>query len=267
MKGVLLAGGTGTRLRPVTAVTNKHLLPVYDRPMIHWPLEVFRANGVREVMVVTGREHAGAVFGLLGSGADLGFDFTFRVQDRAGGIAEAIALAEAFVGPFVSMDRIVDGDDFLVVLGDNVFIPPPEVPPLPSWAGAGVWLARVPYPEFYGVPVFGEGGRVRAIMEKPQHVGPLDMAVVGLYHYRADAFDVIRGLRPSARGELEVSDLNNAYAARGELAHAELGGRWWDAGGSLELLARAGEEVRAALAGERRAEVRPVAEEGLPKWA
>ena len=241
MKGVLLVGGIGSRLRPVTAVTNKHLLPVYDRPMIFWPLEVFRANAIHQVLVVSGREHMGDVFRLLGSGREHGMDFTFRVQDEAGGIAQALALAEEFVDP----GPAIAGGEFLVVLGDNVFLPPPLVPgSLPS-ASARVWLKKVPDPRRYGVPEFDwEGGLavIRRIVEKPERP-PSDFAVVGLYQYDSRVFEIIRGLAPSARGELEVSDVNNAYALGGDLFWQEIAGYWGDAGSSPAGLLAVGIEV------------------------
>ncbi len=259
MKGVLLAGGTGSRLRPLTAVTNKHLLPVYDRPMLFWPLDVFRANRIGEVLVVTGREHAGSVFALLGSGEDLGFEFTFRVQDEPGGIAQALALAEGFVG-WDPSDRGPDQFQFLAVLADNVFIPPPAVRPLtyPDYPDdlvggrARVWLKLVDAPERYGVPAF-EGPareRITAIVEKPAKPPSL-YAVTGCYLYDATVFGVITGLEPSARGELEITDVNNVYAARGDLEWEALSGYWGDCGSSLEGLLEASEAVRRESIGAR----------------
>lgn len=243
MRGVLLAGGTGSRLLPITRVTNKHLLPVFDRPMIHWPLEVFRANAVREVLVVSGREHMGDVFRLLGSGRELGLDFTFRVQDEAGGIAQALALAEDFVDP----GEAIAGGEFLVVLGDNVFLPPPIARPLPT-DEARVWLKEVPDPRAYGVPVFGdEEAGIRAIVEKPE-APPSNYAVVGMYQYDSAVFEVIAGLAPSARGELEITDVNNAYAASASLGYDLVPGYWGDAGASIAALVRVSEEVRRQLA-------------------
>ncbi len=223
MKGVVLAGGTGSRLWPLTRVTNKHLLPVGRMPMIHHPVLKLREAGIREILVVTGREHMGDVVGLLGSGAELGLEFSFRVQDEAGGIAQALSLAEGFAA----------GGPLLAILGDNVFqdsLTPQvrafEVEP----TGARVLLKRVPDARRFGVATLDTAGeRVVRIEEKPA-APQSDLAVTGVYLYDGQVFDIIRGLTPSARGELEITDVNNTYIARGLLGFGEFGGWWSDAG-------------------------------------
>lgn len=225
LKGIVLAGGTGSRLYPLTKVTNKHLLPVGRYPMIYHPLIRMRRVGIREVAVVTSPEHMGDVVNLLGSGRDFGLDLTYRVQDEPGGIAQAIGLCE----------RFVDGDPFLVILGDNILSEDlhDEVAAYREQlrrdgGGARVLLKEVPDPERYGVPRI-EGDRIVEIIEKPARP-PSRYAVTGIYFYDAYAFEVIRHLKPSARGELEVSDVSNAYIARGQLSYGILKGWWGDAG-------------------------------------
>jgi len=223
VKGVVLAGGTGTRLWPLTRVTNKHLLPVGRMPMIHHPVLKLREAGIREVLVVTGREHMGDVVGLLGSGSDLGLDFSYRVQDEAGGIAQALSLAEAFA----------NGGPLVAILGDNVFedslvahVAAFETDP----RGARVLLKRVPDASRFGVATLdGAGAQVVRIVEKPA-APESDLAVTGVYLFDEQVFDIIRGLTPSARGELEITDVNTAYIARGQLGFGELEGWWSDAG-------------------------------------
>jgi glucose-1-phosphate thymidylyltransferase len=234
MKGVVLAGGTGSRLFPLTKVTNKHLLPVGQVPMIFHPISKLREVGVEEILIVTGVEHMGDVVNLLGSGKDFGCRFTYKVQDEAGGIAQALLLAENFAGK-----RPV-----CVILGDNVF----EAPITASAAGfarqergARVVLKRVPDPGRYGVAQV-DGLRIVGIEEKPANPRS-DLAVTGIYFYDGGVYDVIRTLRPSARGELEITDVNNAYLARGELRYDVLDG-WWTDAGTFDSLLLANELVR-----------------------
>jgi len=227
MKGVLLAGGTGSRLAPLTAVTNKHLLPVGKEPMVFHPLRKLARAGVVEVLVVTGREHMGDMIELLGSGRDLGLSLTYRVQDEPGGIAQALSLAEGFAR----------GGRIAVVLGDNIFqdeLAGPADRFRSQPRGARILLRAVPDPERFGVAALSEG-RVVAIHEKP--AAPLsDLAVTGAYFYDDRVFDIVRGLRPSARGELEITDVNNAYLADGTLEAEVLDGWWTDAGTFPSLL-------------------------------
>lgn len=234
MKGIILAGGTGSRLYPLTKVTNKHLLPVGQEPMIYHPLRKLVAAGISEVLVVTGVEHMGAVVGALGSGREFGCQLTYRVQDAAGGIAQALALAEAFVGD----------DQMLVLLGDNIFqdaLAPFVAAYRAQAVGARLLLKAVSDPSRFGVPVF-EDDQIIRIEEKPQN--PLSQyAVTGLYFYDAQVFDMIRQLRPSWRNELEITDVNNLYLARQQLSYAFLQG-WWTDAGTFDSLAQANQLLR-----------------------
>jgi glucose-1-phosphate thymidylyltransferase len=221
LRGVVLAGGTGSRLYPLTRATNKHLLPVGPEPMIYHPINKLIEARIHEIMIVTGTEHMGAVVSALGSGREFGCEFTYRVQDEAGGIAQALGLAR----------RFGRGGRLAVILGDNIFESPitafaDSFRKQPS--GAKVLVKEVPDPERYGVAVT-EGDRVTRIIEKPKPA-PSPWAVTGLYFYDESVFDVISTLRPSARGELEITDVNNAYIARGDLTFDRLPGWWTDAG-------------------------------------
>ncbi len=231
MKGVILAGGTGSRLFPLTKVTNKHLLPVGRAPMIYHPVKKLTEAGIDEILIVTGVEHMGDVVNLLGSGREFGCRFTYKVQDEAGGIAQALGLGENFAG----------GSPICVILGDNVFADP--VKPFAERyrarpSGARLVLKRVPDPQRYGVAEVRDG-RILAIEEKPKSPRS-DLAVTGIYFYDSAVFDVIRGLEPSARGELEITDVNNDYIRRGEMSHDVMEG-WWTDAGTFESLRRAGE--------------------------
>jgi glucose-1-phosphate thymidylyltransferase len=228
MKGVVLAGGTGSRLMPLTKVTNKHLLPVGRKPMIYHPVEKLTQAGTQEILIVTGVEHMGDVVSLLGSGKDFGVRFTYKVQDEAGGIAQALSLAENFAG----------GDRIAVILGDNIFEDSlaGEVSVYRDQpAGARVLLKEVPDPQRFGVAEVKDG-KVIGIEEKPKKPKS-DFAVTGVYFYDDKVFDIIRTLRPSGRGELEITDVNNAYLKRGELTYGLMKG-WWSDAGTFESLAR-----------------------------
>ena len=233
MKGVVLAGGLGTRLYPLTKVVNKHLLPVYDRPMIYWPLQKMAQAGVSEALVVVGGKNPGEIMRLVGSGRDLGLRRVYYAfQETEGGIADALSLAEEFAG----------GEPILVILGDNVFEDDlsEHLEKYPG-RGAMVFLKRVPDPERFGVPVI-EGDKIVKIIEKPKDP-PSPFAVTGIYVYDSRVFEIIKGLSPSERGELEITDVNNAYIERGELRWAELRG-WWTDAGTFESLFRANELAR-----------------------
>jgi glucose-1-phosphate thymidylyltransferase len=221
LRGVVLAGGTGSRLFPLTKVTNKHLLPVGREPMIFHPVRKLIEAGIREILIVTGTDHMGDVIGLLGSGRELGCDLTYRVQDEAGGIAQALGLAR----------RFGRGGRLAVILGDNIFERPItryadafRVQP----SGAKILLHEVDDPGRYGVAVVS-AGRITGIVEKPQQP-PSRLAVSGIYFYDEDVFPIIDGLLPSARGELEITEVNNAFIARGDLSFDLLDGWWTDAG-------------------------------------
>jgi glucose-1-phosphate thymidylyltransferase len=229
LRGVVLAGGTGSRLFPLTKVTNKHLLPVGREPMIFHPVKKLVEAGIREILIVTGTDHMGDVVGLLGSGKDFGCEFTYRVQDEAGGIAQALGLAR----------RFGRGGRLAVVLGDNIC--EASIRPFADAfrrqpSGAKILVKEVPDPGRYGVAVT-EGGRVVSIIEKPKQP-PSAFAVTGIYFYDEDVFDVIAGLKPSARGELEITDVNNGYIARGDLTFDVLPG-WWTDAGTFESLKHA----------------------------
>lgn len=222
MKGVLLAGGSGTRLGLSTRVTNKHLLAIYDRPMLEYPLRTLLSCGVKDILVVTGKEHAGHIMEYLGSGADRGVDFTYRVQDTAGGLAQALGLAKNFS----------QGGSVVLALGDNIF----DTAFHESFkqiaanftTGAHVFLVKHKSPQRFGVAQV-EGTKVVRIIEKPKEP-PSDLVVTGLYMYDNSVFEIIQTLKPSARGELEITDVQNAYLARNQLKYTILDGYWSDAG-------------------------------------
>ncbi len=221
MKGVVLAGGMGSRLFPLTKVTNKHLLPVGLEPMIHHPIKKLIGAGIEDILIVTGPEHMGHVVGLLGSGKDYGCRFTYRVQDEAGGIAQALGLAEQFVGD----------DQLAVILGDNIFedsIKEMADRFRQQEKGAKVVLKKVHDPNRYGVAEI-TNDRIVGFEEKPDDPKS-DLAVIGVYFYDSEVFDVIKTLKPSGRGELEITDVNNAYLELGDLSHETLDSWWTDAG-------------------------------------
>jgi len=229
MKGLVLAGGTATRLHPLTIVTNKHLLPIYDRPMIYWPLSTLAGMGIREVMVILGGKSVGDVVELLADGGHFGMDLTYRYQRGALGIAHAIGLARDFVG---------DGP-FCVVLGDNILRGPALAPVAREFAegpwGAGTLLYRVPDPGRFGVAELDADGRVVGFEEKPEHPKS-DLIPIGVYFLRPDAFDVIETLAPSGRGEFEITDVLNHYIPGGGLFTEVYDGHWADAGTVASLL-------------------------------
>jgi glucose-1-phosphate thymidylyltransferase len=234
MKGVILAGGRGTRLSPLTDYINKHLLPVGRYPMIYYPIEKLRQAGITDIMLVIGKESAGLYTKLLGSGRSWGVQLTYKIQEEAGGIAEALAAAEQFVPK---------GDSMVVMLGDNLFEDPltPYVAAFRSQGGgARVLLKQVEDPRRYGVPVLNHKKIVR-IIEKPEKP-PSSYCVTGIYMYGSDVFDIIRGIRPSERGELEITDVNNQYASEGRLAYDIIPGWWLDAG-TFESLQAAGSRL------------------------
>lgn len=232
MKGVVLAGGLGTRLRPLTNITNKHLLPVYDRPMVYYPIQCMKNAGIEEIMVVTGGPHAGQFFNLLRNGEE--FELTrlcYAYQNGEGGIADALSLAEEFA----------DGDDLCVILGDNIIegtIASAADDFRSQGGGAKILLKQVPDPERFGVVALegeGSGRRVSDIIEKPANP-PSDLAVIGIYFYDRTVFDICREQVPSKRGELEITDVNRAYLQQGRLTHGVLDGWWIDAGTHDALL-------------------------------
>lgn len=228
MKGVILAGGLGTRLHPLTKITNKHLLPVYDKPMIHYPIQCLINAGIRDILIVTGGKHAGHFLELLGNGSDFGLkDIAYTYQQGEGGIADALRLAEHFA----------DGKNICVVLGDNIIeknIVRAAERFRQQGDGAKILLKEVSDPQRFGVARI-EDERIVEIIEKPKEP-PSNFAVTGFYFYDAGIFDKIHALKPSQRGELEITDVNNMYLREGKLTYDVLDGWWTDAGTFPSLL-------------------------------
>jgi len=238
MKGVVLAGGTGSRLFPLTRITNKHLLPVYDKPMIFYPLETLVSAGIRDILIVTGGNSAGDFLRLLRNGNDFGLQrLNYAYQEGEGGIADALRLAEEFA----------DGDKICVVLGDNIIESDIRAAreSFERQAGAKILLKAVPDPERFAVPVFGNGCIV-GIAENPKQPKSR-YAVIGVYLYDSTVFERIRCLKPSGRGEYEITDVNNSYLAEGKLNYDILEG-WWTDAGTFESLWKAGSLVREKVA-------------------
>jgi len=228
MKGVILAGGLGTRLHPLTKITNKHLLPIYDKPMIYYPIQTLVNAGVEDILVVTGGNNAGDFLRLLGNGAEFGLKrLQYAYQEKEGGIAQALSLAEHFA----------EGEKLVVMLGDNI-IEGNIVETVEEFSrqekGAKILLKEVDSPQEYGAAEIRDG-KIVAIVEKPAK--PVsNYAVIGIYLYDAAVFDIVRTLEPSGRGELEITDVNNAYIAAGTMTYGILDGWWADAGASIDRL-------------------------------
>jgi glucose-1-phosphate thymidylyltransferase len=231
MKGVILAGGLGSRLRPLTSITNKHLLPVYNKPMIYYPIQMLVDAGIKDILIVTGGTSAGDFLRLIGNGEEFGLSrIHYAYQKGEGGIAEALGLAQDFVG----------GDKMIVALGDNILqkgIRDAVEAFDKQQRGSRIFLKRVDHPWEYGIADV-EGSKILRIIEKPQDP-PSDLAVIGVYMYPTDVFDIIGQLERSARGELEITDVNNAYIERGEMEYQIIEGWWLDAGESHEALLQA----------------------------
>lgn len=235
MKGIILAGGYGTRLRPLTLVTNKHLLPIYNKPMIMYPLQTLLDSGINQIMIITGPDHAGGFISLLGSGRKLGCRLNFEVQEEPLGIAHAIGLTKDFVGD----------DNCTVILGDNIFSDNISEDVKSFTSGAKIFLKKVPDPERFGVAEIKENGaelEIISIEEKPK-IPKSDYAVTGLYVYDNQLFDIVETLEPSARGELEVTDISNAYLNKNQLKGSIIKGDWTDAG-TFESLFKANSLAR-----------------------
>ncbi|MGE5415530.1 MAG: sugar phosphate nucleotidyltransferase [Acidobacteriota bacterium] len=221
MKGIILAGGKGTRLEPLTEITNKHLLPVGKEPMVWHPVKQMVGSGISQILVITSTHHMGDVINSLGSGRRFGCEFTYRVQEEAGGIAQALFLGEQFA----------KGDKIVVLLGDNIFeysIAPHVNTFKKQESGAMVLLKEVGEPERFGVAALDEK-QILAIEEKPS-APKSNYAVVGCYMYDEDVFEIIRNIKPSARGEMEITDVNNEYIRKSLLRYSFVKGRWTDAG-------------------------------------
>lgn len=235
MRGVLICGGTGSRLKPLTDITNKSLLPVYDKPLLLYPLQTLLDAGIRHIAVITGTEHIDQMTAFLGSGSRFGCEFAYRVQDMPGGIAQALSLAEDFA----------QGDSICAILGDNVYFDTLS-PNIRSFENGGhVFLKEVPDPERFGVAEIAmsdERLRVLSIEEKPEHPRS-HLAITGCYLYDNRCFDVIRNLAPSARGEMEITDVSRWYLTKKELTASLLEKEWVDAG-TFESLFLASSIVR-----------------------
>jgi len=230
MKGAILAGGTGSRLMPLTKVTNKHLLPVYNKPMIYYPLQTLINMGIKEILIVSGPGHAGHFVNLLGSGRKFGVNFSYEIQDEVGGIAQALSLAEDFA----------DKGPICVILGDNIFEDKIDISDFKE--GARIYLKKVQDANRFGVAEINKKGKVLSIEEKPKNPKS-NLAVTGLYIYGNEVFEIIKTLKPSARGELEITDVNNMYIKKEKMDAKILDGFWSDAG-TFESLFRASELIR-----------------------
>ena len=235
MKGIILAGGTGSRLYPLTKITNKHLLPVYNKPMVYYPLYALKEAGITNVMIVSGKGHSGSFLELLGSGSQFGLKISYEVQEEAGGIAQALSLAENFAG----------GEKIVVILGDNIIednISADVSEFNAQEKGARIFLKAVKNPSSYGVAEL-KNDRITKIVEKPAN--PLsDLAVTGIYMYDSQVFSMIKTLTPSNRNELEITDVNNFYLRQGTLKHEILDGFWGDCGESFDSLLEAAALVK-----------------------
>tara|TARA_R100000664_G_C2759772_1_gene149927 strand:- start:9055 stop:9861 length:807 start_codon:yes stop_codon:yes gene_type:complete len=227
LKGVILAGGTGSRLYPLTKVTNKHLLPVYDKPMIYYPLETLINMGCKDIMIVSGREHCGDILNLLGSGRDFDVRLSYEIQDEAGGIAQALSLTERFVG----------ASNVAVCLGDNIFSEDIKLDDFEG--GSRIFLKSVPDPSRFGVAELDNDSecKVLSIEEKPTHPKS-NYCVTGLYVYDNKVFSYIKKLKPSKRGELEITDVNNQYVKEGLMSCQKLNS-WWSDAGTFDSLLKA----------------------------
>ena len=242
LKGIICAGGTATRLRPLTRVTNKHLLPIYDKPMIYYPIQTMAAAGIKDIMIVSGRDHAGDFLNLLGSGKEFGVSISYEVQDEAGGIAQVVGLAEDFARGHKSM----------VILGDNIFEDLEAIKKAANdfkhqESGAKIFLKEVSDAPRFGVAEI-KGDKIVGIEEKPANPKS-NLAVTGLYLYDSTVFEIIKTLKPSGRGELEITDVNNAYIERGNMTYQVLDGEWTDAG-TFDSLLRANNLAAAKLRGD-----------------
>lgn len=233
IKGVILAGGLGTRLHPLTKITNKHLLPVYNKPMILYPLETLKRSGIEEIMIVCGREHAGHFMQFLGSGREFGVKLSYALQDKNnGGIADAMSYTEDFS----------DGGLLAVILGDNIFGQDFKKQVSSFKGGAMVFFKEMQDPTRFGVPVFDKSKKHIVLIEEKPKEPKSNLAQTGFYLYDHEVFSIIKTLKPSARGELEITDVNNSYLKKNNLAFSVIKGLWSDAG-TFESLLRVSNEI------------------------
>lgn len=226
MKGIILAGGGGTRLSPLTKVTSKQLLPIYNQPMIYYPLQTLLQGGIKDILIIVAPEHAGDFLKFLGSGKDFGARFAYEVQDKPEGLAQAFIIAENFI----------EDDNVAMILGDNIFEDDFSAALKNFRSGGQVFAKKVPDPERFGVVKFDERGRATEIKEKPKE-WLSDYALTGLYIFDKRVVAAAKSLKPSARGELEITDIHNFYLQKGELEVSEVKGQWIDAGTFDSLLA------------------------------
>jgi len=238
MKGIILAGGKGTRLHPLTRVTSKQLLPIYNKPMIFFPLETLIKAGIKDILIIVAPDHAGDFLKLLGSGKDFGCDFSYEVQEDARGLADAFLIGEKFIGK----------DNVTMILGDNLFDDDFSDSIMSFQTGGRVFAKKVPDPERFGVVEFGPDRQVLSIVEKPE-VAKSDYAITGLYIYDNTVIDKAKSLSPSARGEIEITDLNNLYLKEGTLDVAFVEGSWLDTG-TFEAMYEATNYVRERVLGQ-----------------
>ncbi len=225
MRGIILSGGSGTRLKPLTKITSKQLLPIYNRPMIYYPLNTLIKAGIKEILIIVAPERAGDYLNLLGSGKEFGVKFTYEIQDHPAGLAQAFIIGENFI----------DQEDVVMILGDNIFEDDVTDAIKSFKGGAKVFAKKVPDPERFGVVKFDKKMKAEQIVEKPQEYLS-DYAVTGLYIYDHRVISVAKGIAPSARGELEITDVNNWFLEKGELDVAIVNGEWLDAGTFESLL-------------------------------
>lgn len=219
MKGIILAGGSGTRLRPLTKVTSKQLLPLYDQPMIYYPLQTLLTAGIKDILIIIAPDHAGDFLKLLGSGKEFGCKFTYEIQDSPDGLAQAFMIGQNFIGQ----------DNVTLILGDNIFEDDFSEAIQSFTQGGRVFIKEVPDPERFGVAEFDESGKVLSIEEKPKQPKS-SHAVTGLYIYDHTVVEKVKQLQPSGRGELEITDLNNVFLKTGQLDVALVKGKWFDTG-------------------------------------
>ncbi len=238
MRGIILSGGSGTRLKPLTKITSKQLLPIYDRPMIYYPLNTLVKAGIKEILIIVAPERAGDYLNLLGSGKEFGVKFTYEIQDHPEGIAQAFLIGENFI----------DKEDVALILGDNIF-EDDFVEDIKNFkSGAKVFAKKVSDPERFGVVRFDDKMRAQEIVEKPkEHIS--DYAVTGLYLYDKRVVECARSMKPSARGELEITDVNNWYLQKGELEVALVNGEWLDTG-TFDSLLKAQNFAKEKMAGK-----------------